>query len=169
MSKVAEVFVAEQHLKPVILAKIDENQFGTIPNSSTTLALISMLHSWNKSTDASGSTNRIILFDLRKAFDMIDHNILLTKPTNYNIPKTTLLWILDFITDGGQRVKISADFCEWKAVPAGVPRGIKLGPWLFLIMINDLDVMGDVNLRKHLGHGVKHGVRNRSTESKTNV
>jgi hypothetical protein len=47
LSKVAEEFVVEQHLKPAILAKIDERQFGTIPNST----LISMVHSWNKSTE----------------------------------------------------------------------------------------------------------------------
>jgi hypothetical protein len=47
LSKVAEEFVVEQHLKPAILAKIDERQFGTIPNST----LISMVYSWNKSTE----------------------------------------------------------------------------------------------------------------------
>jgi hypothetical protein len=99
LSKVAEEFVVERHLKPAILAKIDENQFGTIPNSSTTYALISMLPPWNRSTDANGSTNRIILFDFRKTIDLIDHSILLKNLGKYDIPKTTLHWILDFITD----------------------------------------------------------------------
>ena len=55
---------------------IDKRQFGSIPNSSATYALISTLHFWNKSTDGNGSTIRIMLFDFRKAFDMIDHHIL---------------------------------------------------------------------------------------------
>ena len=49
------MFVVEQYLKPAILAKIDENQFGAISNSSTV-------------TDGNGSTNRIILFHFRKAY-----------------------------------------------------------------------------------------------------
>jgi hypothetical protein len=53
------------------------------------------------------------------------------------IPATTLNWIIDFLgKDRKQRVKMANDcFSEWGNVPAGVPQGTKLGPWL---MINDL-------------------------------
>ena len=48
---------------------IDSKQFGTVPVSCTTYALISMLHTWNKDTDGNGSTTRVMTFDFRKAFD----------------------------------------------------------------------------------------------------
>ena len=124
---------------------IDSKQFGTVPDSCTTYALISMLHTWNKNTDGSGSTTRVMTFDVRKAFDLIDHNILSDKLTKYNIPRTVKLWILDFLTGREQRVKLGQDcHSEWGKIPAGVPQGTKLDPWLFCIMINDLSVE-DVN------------------------
>ena len=72
LCKVAEEFVVAQHLRPSILKKIGDNRFGAIPESSTMHALISMVHSWTKHTDGTGSTVRVVLFDYRKAFDLID-------------------------------------------------------------------------------------------------
>ena len=110
-----------------------------------------MLHTWNKDTDGNGSTTRVRTFDSRKEFDLIDHNILSEKITKFNIPRSVMLWILDFLTDREQRVKLSQDcHSEWGKVPAGVRRGTKLVPWLFFIMINDLSVKDVNDLRENV-------------------
>ena len=126
ISKLAEEIVVNNYVRPAVMEKIDDKQFGTIPNSSTTHALISMLHTWTKDTDGNGSTTRVVLFDFRKAFDLIDYRILSQKLLTYNLPKSVTSWILNFLTDRTQRVKLSNDcFSEWGSVPAGVPQGTK--------------------------------------------
>ena len=86
LSKVAEEFVIQEYVKPAVLIKVKCNQFGSIPKSSTTQALISMIHTCSKYTDGTGSTVRVVVFDFRKAFDLIDHNILVRKLKDLNIP-----------------------------------------------------------------------------------
>ena len=59
---------------PAVLKKIDKKQYGTIPKSWTTDALVSMIHNWHVSSDGNTAAIRVVLFDFRKAFDLIDHN-----------------------------------------------------------------------------------------------
>ena len=76
MSKIAESFVIEKALKPVVLSHIVPGQFGFIPGSSTTFALISMFYHWLRATDGTGLSVSTTLLDFRKAFEFVDHNIL---------------------------------------------------------------------------------------------
>ena len=65
-----------------------------------------MLHSWLESTDGNGITTRAVLFDFRKAFDLIDHHVLAQKLSSYDCPESIMRWILNFLTNRMQRVKL---------------------------------------------------------------
>ena len=79
--------------------------------------------------------------DFKKAFDVIDHRILVRKLCLFDIPDPVISWIIDFLTSHKQGVKLGHDcFSEWGVVPAAIPQGTILGPWLLIIMIEELDV-----------------------------
>ena len=62
LSKLAEDFVVDLYTKPLVLAKVDPRRFGTVPGSSTSEALVSMIHASNSATDGNGATVRVILW-----------------------------------------------------------------------------------------------------------
>ena len=62
ISKVAEGFVVDDFLKPAVLDVIDSSQYGAVPKSSSTLALISILHTWSLETDGNGTTVTTLLY-----------------------------------------------------------------------------------------------------------
>ena len=89
--KLAEDFVVDLYVKPAVLAKADPRQFGTVPYSNTSEALVSMIHTWNSATDGNGATVRVVLFDFKKAFDLIDHWVLVRKLCSCDIRANSML------------------------------------------------------------------------------
>ena len=104
LSKLTEDFVVDRYFKPAALAKVDPRQFGTVSGSNTSEALVSMIHTWNSATDGNGATVRVLLFEFKKAFDLIDHRILVGKLCSCDIPDPVISWIIDFLTSRKQRV-----------------------------------------------------------------
>ena len=139
LSKVAEGYVVDRALKPLMLECMDPSQFGFIPGSSTTFALIFMLHHWSEATDETGAHVRVALLDYKKASDLVDHNLLIAKLYSLGVRPNVVNWVADFLRSRYQRVKLKSDcFSDFKPVPAGIPLGTRIGPWLFLVMINNL-------------------------------
>ena len=136
MSKIGESFIYKWLLES-IEDRIDPYQFGAIKNSCTTDALLLMIHNWFQALDGTGSLIRICLLDFSKAFDKIDHNVLISKLRNMNIHPVIVNWIIAFLSGRYQRIKLKECTSSWIVVNAGVPQGTKLGPLLFLIMINN--------------------------------
>ena len=61
---------------------------------------------------------------------------------------TVVNWVIDFLRSRQQRVKLNGVLSDWLDVPAGVPQGTRLGPWLFLAMINDLRLLEGFHMWK---------------------
>ena len=97
-----------------------------------------MFYQWLRATDGTGSTVRTALLDFRKAFDLVDSHILVAKLLSLGVKPSVVSWIIDFLRARQQRVKVNGVFSDCLDVPAGVPQGTRLGPWLFLAIINDL-------------------------------
>ena len=92
-----------------------------------------------------------LLFDYRKAFDLIDHKILVNKLKQVNIPYSVIHWVVDLLSGRSQRVKLGkVCLSEWGTVPSGVQKETKLGRWFFLLMINDLTVASIFNMWKYV-------------------
>ena len=114
-----------------------ETQFGGIKDRSTTLALITMLHHVLQRLERKDTYARILLIDFSKAFDHIDHNILLDKLKTNGVPQICVEWQKAFLTSRTQRVNLANTKSDWTEVAGGVPQGTLSGPENFLNMIDD--------------------------------
>ena len=118
-------------------------QFGFRKNHSTFMALVTLLESITSALD-NLEFSICILIDFRKAFDTVEHSILLNKLHHYGIRGTALQWLNSYLTNKYQYVNYNNTTSNMKQIVCSVPQGSILGPLLFLLYINDISSVSNV-------------------------
>ena len=134
-AKIFEDFVGDWILEDIRTLN-DKHQFGSLKGSSTTHYLVKLLDDIQKAVDFPKHSAALITTDFSKAFDRIDHHILIEKFIHLGVRTSILPWICS-LSSRSQAVRYNGTLSNWETVKAGVPQGTKIGPIAFLVMFND--------------------------------
>ena len=137
-SKIFEKLVYNR-LESYVLSKniLVNNQYGFRRMHSTYMAILDMFDKVSESIDKHEVSIGVFI-DLSKAFDTLNHTILLEKLEHYGIRGLPLLWFKDYLSNRKQFVLLNNTSSQMRRITCGVPQGSILGPLLFILYVNDM-------------------------------
>ena len=135
-SKIYEICIFEQ-LSTYFENFLSKFQFGFRKNYSAQQCLMALIDLWKKSVDKNKAFG-ILLTDLSKAFDCVNHTLLIAKFAAYGLDEISLKFLLSYLKNRTQKVRINNTYSTLKDIKYGVPQGSVLGPLFFNIYICDL-------------------------------
>ena len=124
------------------------NQHGFVSGRSTQTQLLQHYSDVYEALEEGIRLDTVYL-DFVKAFDKVDHNILIKKIVDHKIKGKVAIWIKSFLQERKYIVIANGVVSEEQEVLSGVPQGTVLAPILFIIMISDIAFMVDYNLHNH--------------------
>ena len=136
VSKVFERFIDKQ-TNQYIEKFLSRYLCGYRKDYSPQHAMVYMIEKWKESRDKGGFAGGVLM-DLSKAFDTINHKLLIAKLRAYGFGISSLEIIFDYLSNRWQRTKINTSFSTWSLLLCGLPQGSILGPKFFNISINDM-------------------------------
>ena len=136
VARLFEKLVHDQLLKHLEMF-LYVHQSGFRPKHSTETSLLNTTNQLCLNIDR-GQCNLAVFNDLRKAFDTVNHDILLCKLYHYGVKSTELKWFKSYLSNRRQYCSISGHDSNFSHVTTGIPQGSSLGPLLFLVYVNDL-------------------------------
>jgi hypothetical protein len=116
---------------------LSEVQHGFRNNYSCITNLLAAMDDWTNAMD-HGHCVHVCYLDMAKAFDRVDHELLLSKLQKYGISGKLLEWLRDYLDDRSMHVRVDGSLSKRISAPSGVPQGSVLGPILFLLYVDDI-------------------------------
>ena len=120
--------------------------------------LILMLEKWRKALDKRNIAGAL-LTDLSKAFDCLNHELLIAKLEAYGFDHSSLDYIYSYLSNRRQRTKVNNSFSSWHDIKSGVPQGSIIGPLIFNIHLNDIFYfVSDSNLTNYADDNTPYSI-----------